>query len=533
MCDCGNCNSQSFINKQKFIEENIGLNNSKNNPKVKDFWKCKIIVKWYLDLLFKIKNFDKMDDWYKITNKDFVNNYGKGIIDAHIDYKSVLIIGYPRYDFIPWLFKKIDKNYWENFENHKKAATWLGEKLRYKNMNDWYKITNKNFKNNGLNELLKNYYNHSSIIFVKKIFQEKVWFEPKFNRTTNNYWTNYNNRIEGILYYLKENNITNIYDINGIDIGNSYLSGLCSKYYSGKYANMFIELLPDKNLLPWKFNMNNCWNDDNICKSYLKWLGEILGYNVEEDWYNINLDYFNNNYGGGLTSKFNNSPSKIIMKYIDYEWLEWKFKPVPSGFWTDLNNQRKWLTKLGEENRFKNYEDYYKISSSIIEYYRGNSLLYNYYNGSPSKLVMTIFKNDFDWDKNKFMKAIQEKQVMKYYSIRYLDLLYGNISDQKKIKIDGEKIKHVDGFSKKENIIIEFHGDLWHGNPKIYNPNDINPVTKKSFGELYNKTIERENNLKDLGYNLIIIWESEWKRGVNAVKQIQRLFRNKSSVSIL
>ena len=108
-----------------------------------------------------------------------------------------------------------------------------------------------------------------------------------------------------------------------------------------------------------------------------------------------------------------------------------------------------------------------------------------------------------------------------------------NISEQKKIKIDGEKIKHVDGFSEKKNTIIEFHGDLWHGNPKIYNPNDINPVTKKSHFESYNKTMERDNNLRNEGYNLIIIWESQWIRGVNAVKQIQRLFRNKSRVSIL
>ena len=525
MCDCGNCNSQSFIDKKKIIEENIGLNNCKNNPKVKNFWKCKIIVKWYLDLLFKIKNFDKMDDLYKITNEDFINNYGKGIIDSHINYKNALTLSYPKYDFRPWLFNKIEKDFWDNFDNHKNAVLWLGKILGYKNINDWYNIRNEDFKNNGLNELLKNYYNHSSITCIKKIFPEEDYFEPKFNRTTNNYWKDSSTQKAAVLCYIKENNITNIYDITGKDIQVSYLSGLCSKYYSGKYANMFIELLPDKNLLPWKFNMNNCWKDDDICKVYLEWLGEKLEYKNIEDWYNINLDDFSNNYGGGLSSKFNNSPSRIIMKYIKYEWLEWKFNPIPSGFWKNTDNQRRWLKNLGEAYEYKNYEDYYNITQSIIKNYYGISLLHNYYNGSPSRLVMEIFKNDFDWDKKKFIKDTLEKQVMEYYSIRYRDLQYGNISEQKKIKIDGEKIKHVDGFSEKKNTIIEFHGDLWHGNPKIYNPNDINPVTKKSHGESYNKTMERDNNLRNEGYNLIIIWESQWIRGINAVKQIQRLFR--------
>ena len=122
---------------------------------------------------------------------------------------------------------------------------------------------------------------------------------------------------------------------------------------------------------------------------------------------------------------------------------------------------------------------------------------------------------------------------MEYYSIIYQDLQYGHISDQKKIKIEGEKVKHLDGFSEKANIIIEFHGDMWHGNPKIYNKGDINPVSKKTYGELYNKTIERENNLKDLGFNLIVIWESEWKRGINAIKTLQKSFRNKFEYNVI
>ena len=69
----------------------------------------------------------------------------------------------------------------------------------------------------------------------------------------------------------------------------------------------------------------------------------------------------------------------------------------------------------------------------------------------------------------------------------------------------------VDGFDPDTNTIYEFYGDFWHGNPKKYKPDDINQVNNTTFGELYEKTIEREEYLKSLGYKIVSIWESEYK----------------------
>lgn len=67
----------------------------------------------------------------------------------------------------------------------------------------------------------------------------------------------------------------------------------------------------------------------------------------------------------------------------------------------------------------------------------------------------------------------------------------------------------VDGINLKDKIIYEFYGDYWHGNPKFYKSDDFNHFNKKTFGELYSKTIQRENELKDLGYTLITKWEDK------------------------
>lgn len=76
--------------------------------------------------------------------------------------------------------------------------------------------------------------------------------------------------------------------------------------------------------------------------------------------------------------------------------------------------------------------------------------------------------------------------------------------------IPGTRLK-VDGYCKETNTIYEFHGDYWHGNPKLFNSEEINGTTKTAFGELYRKTLEKEALIKNLGYNLIVIWESDWK----------------------
>lgn len=70
----------------------------------------------------------------------------------------------------------------------------------------------------------------------------------------------------------------------------------------------------------------------------------------------------------------------------------------------------------------------------------------------------------------------------------------------------------VDGFDKKTNTVYEFHGDFWHGNPDVCNLKDIHPILKVTFGELYEKTKLKEKIITDSGFNLVVMWESEWDK---------------------
>lgn len=78
------------------------------------------------------------------------------------------------------------------------------------------------------------------------------------------------------------------------------------------------------------------------------------------------------------------------------------------------------------------------------------------------------------------------------------------------LNIQGKQFR-VDAYNHETKQIFEFLGDFWHGNPKKYDPHKMNNVVGKTFGELYQKTITRENILKEAGYEVISIWESDWK----------------------
>lgn len=67
----------------------------------------------------------------------------------------------------------------------------------------------------------------------------------------------------------------------------------------------------------------------------------------------------------------------------------------------------------------------------------------------------------------------------------------------------------VDGF--KNNMIFEFLGDFWHGNPKLYDMGKMNDASKKTFQELYDKTVHRFKDLKSKGYDIKYIWETDWE----------------------
>ncbi len=62
-----------------------------------------------------------------------------------------------------------------------------------------------------------------------------------------------------------------------------------------------------------------------------------------------------------------------------------------------------------------------------------------------------------------------------------------------------------------DNFIVEYYGDLWHCNPHKYSSEDHVKMIGMKARERWDIDAKRCENLLAAGYNLIVVWESDWK----------------------
>ena len=65
--------------------------------------------------------------------------------------------------------------------------------------------------------------------------------------------------------------------------------------------------------------------------------------------------------------------------------------------------------------------------------------------------------------------------------------------------------------------IIEFNGDYWHMNPKIYKANEINKTKKLTAQEVWDFDKRKMECAEEHGYKVLYIWESEYNESRSAV----------------
>ena len=262
----------------------------------------------------------------------------------------------------------------------------------------------------------------------------------------------------------------------------------------------------------------------------MAWLGEQLGYKTKEDWYKITGNDFKKNHGSGLLASYYNGSPYQLLKFIypEYEWLFWKFTPAPQSSWDSKENQLKYMNWLGETLGYTTTEDWYEISVYDIFYNYGSGLISNKYNGSPYQLLSSVYPN-YKWERSKFRKQYSKQQIewmnflQKYYGISIQ-----HASNDGEYKIPKTRY-YADGFCRDTNTIYEYHGDYWHGNPIIFPSDDFNKSTKCTYGELYDNTCKRESEIRGLGYNLVVIWESDWIQINNAIRKLQKKYSSRKN----
>ena len=72
----------------------------------------------------------------------------------------------------------------------------------------------------------------------------------------------------------------------------------------------------------------------------------------------------------------------------------------------------------------------------------------------------------------------------------------------------------VDFIDHSSSKIIEFNGDIYHANPSIYNESDNpNPWNRKlTSSDIWNYDKCRNDEIESMGYQVLVIWESDYRK---------------------
>jgi hypothetical protein len=81
----------------------------------------------------------------------------------------------------------------------------------------------------------------------------------------------------------------------------------------------------------------------------------------------------------------------LNLRSLDYNWLPWKFRTAPDGFWDDEGCVLSYFDWLAERLKIQHIENWYDIGSEDFEY--GSTLMGR--NGGTYSVLTRYFPGKF------------------------------------------------------------------------------------------------------------------------------------------
>ena len=150
----------------------------------------------YMRWLGQQLGYRKVDDWYKITTYDFNHNRGGYVLALYWGSSAVAAVKEYLFlnDWKEWLFGVCPKAFWKDRSNHRRYMQWLGGRLGFREPEDWYQVTNKDFADNKGGALLVLYYDSTVSAAVMDYLPDYDWKEWMFSKTPKGFWDKKKNR---------------------------------------------------------------------------------------------------------------------------------------------------------------------------------------------------------------------------------------------------------------------------------------------------------------------------------------------------
>jgi len=177
------------------------------------------------------------------------------------------------------------------------------------------------------------------------------------------------------------------YSISFADFEKNFGKGLIRKYNFSPYE-LLSSIYPEVDWLPWQFQKvtQNMWNQKEIQRKFLDWLGKKLSYRSPEDFYKLTRTTIIENGGERLFGVYKDVHEIVSAAFPQHTFLPWMFATVSKGYWQSPTNRREYVSWLKEHLGIANDK---ALKAHHYSENHGDGLL-AIYNRSPAQILASL-----------------------------------------------------------------------------------------------------------------------------------------------
>ena len=365
----------------------------------------------YMESLFKKLNLITIENFLKVSEKKFIQNEGKKILQFYSnDIENLLEKNFPNF---PWTCTK--KFNFNLIDNQRKFMDNIYKEFSFNSFDEWKNLQKQKMIEKGGKNILLIYKNDLKNL-LSSIYPNYPFNEMNF-RSINSFQS-LNRQIEFIEELYKKLSLKSLSQwqkitknqINQMG-GHSLLS-----IYSHDIRKLFSSIYPN---FPWNFpsKKSNLFNLKTQ-REFMDQLYDRFQFNSLDDWNFVSKSKFIENGGKSLLENYyaNSMQKLLISVYPLHNWCFFNsFQRLKS-----IEIQRKFLEYFFKKLKLNSLEDWLFVSLKTFKQNCWKNLLKNYSPFSLKKMLVNIYP-DYDWPflklkcKNYLQNIENQRKIVNYF----------------------------------------------------------------------------------------------------------------------